>query len=830
VLSFLEWLLELDNIRLARDAPLLFRWGTRLQPWMLFGFALFAASWIAVLYRREKTTVPRRIVLGALRGTLVALIVAVMCGPSLVLQRNRVEPSFVALLLDTSMSMAAKDTFRSRDLAEVMKRGAGLPAQTEVSGFSRLDLARMALTRDDAAPIRTLLAHNGIQLFTFSASTEAGGIATSVDAAEAFAASLPPLIADGPSSDIPAAILRVVEQAQGRRLAAIVLVSDGQATQATNLKDALDTAADRQVPVFALRIGSPDPVFDIEVGPLRAQESVFANDILAVEVQVSSRGLSEEMEVQVRLVDERTSGVAVTETVSLGPQSASANVELRTKPTQPGRHTYRVEVVPRPGETTAENNVERIAVLVLENRLRILYVDGYPRFEYRYLKNALIREPTIELSVLLLEADDQFVQEGTDPIRRFPETPEELNRFDVVLFGDVDPRGGWLTSAQMNMLLDYVGNEGGGFGLIAGERAAPHRFADTPLEKLVPVRIDTAFLGRYERPLITGFRVEITPEGRRSRLFRFTADRDSNNRLLGTLPEIFWLARTLGARPGASVLAEHPGIRTDYGLMPVIVTGRYGAGKLFFQATDDTWRWRHHTGELLHDAYWVQVARELMPASKVARDRRYALRTDRRVYEYGATVRASVEVFDAELLAQLREVVEVELAESAAPAGQVSMELERDPAARSRDAAQPGRSTGGRMVSKIELHRTGEESNLFEGAFVPAKPGSYVLDAPDIAQKPGETRPSVAIRVERPDIEFRRPQADHETLERIAVATDGRLVDLDRLNDEFASVQDRSVQIPDDVTEPLWDSKLVLILFVLIISTEWVLRKAFGLL
>jgi len=105
-----------------------------------------------------------------------------------------------------------------------------------------------------------------------------------------------------------------------------------------------------------------------------------------------------------------------------------------------------------------------------------------------------------------------------------------------------------------------------------------------------------------------------------------------------------------------------------------------------------------------------------------------------------------------------------------------------------------------------------------------------VLDAPDIAQKPGAPPPSVAIRVERPDIEFRRPQADHETLERIAVATDGRLVDLDRLNDEFASVQDRSVQIPDDVTEPLWDSKLVLILFVLIISTEWVLRKAFGLL
>ena len=93
------------------------------------------------------------------------------------------------------------------------------------------------------------------------------------------------------------------------------------------------------------------------------------------------------------------------------------------------------------------------------------------KHEYRYLKNALLREKTMDLSVLLTDADEQFVQEGTDPIRRFPETPEELNRYDVVFFGDVDPRGRWLSTSQMNMLLDFIGNEGGGFALIAGERA-----------------------------------------------------------------------------------------------------------------------------------------------------------------------------------------------------------------------------------------------------------------------------------------------------------------------------------------------------------------------
>ena len=138
---------------------------------------------------------------------------------------------------------------------------------------------------------------------------------------------------------------------------------------------------------------------------------------------------------------------------------------------------------------------------------------------------------------------------------------------------------------------------------------------------------------------------------------------------------------------------------------------------------------------------------------------------------------------------------------------------------------------GGSLIpTRFEAHRISPQSSVFEGAYVPPHPGGFSLEAADISPRPGDRSASVLVRVERPDLEARRPEADYEALERIAAATGGRVLELDQLESEFATIRDRSVQIPDDVVETLWDSKLVLMLFVLMISMEWGLRKAFGLL
>ncbi|MCH8966488.1 MAG: hypothetical protein IID43_02325 [Planctomycetes bacterium] len=822
--SLAEWLLDLDNVRLGRDAPLLLKFGADVPAWLLFGCALLGVIWIALIYRQERLPLGRRMVLASLRAAAVALVGAILCQPSLVLERNSVEPSHVVLLLDTSYSMAAKERYQDEALASCVARGAGLEDPTSLAEHTRLDLVTKALVDDNAAPLLTLIRRNGIQLSTFAGAVQTQAFAASQTSLGPLVDRIGALSADGQSTDLAGALISVIEHAQGRRLAAVILVSDGQTTEPTSLKDALDLARGRQVPILAIRFGSTRRPKDISVGPASCEETVFVRDLVAVEAPLSATGLAEPTAVTARLIEESTGKVVASQEVVLGPDATTATVEFRFRPMRTGRLRYRVEVLPLPGERTTTNNRVYVDVTALDDQLRVLLVEGYPRYEYRYLKNALLREETIELRVLLIDADRRFVQEGLDPIRSFPDTPEALSRYDVVLFGDVDPRGGWLSEAQMNMLLDFVGHEGGGFGLIAGERFAPHGFRGTPLEKLIPVRIDPNFLGRYDAPLAAGFRMQVNRQGRRSRLFRFSDPQKPEGDesvtpggIFDALPELYWLARTLGPKPGASVLAQHPTMRALSGPMPVIVMGRYGAGRVFFQATDDTWRWRRHTGELLHDTYWVQVTRELMRGGRTGEDRRFVIRTDRRVYVYGSPVQTQVEVFDPGLLAPRAESIEITVTELSGQAG--------EPA---RQQALPSGTAP--VAARFLLHRIGDDSDLFEGTFVPPRAGSFVLRADEIAGGPGERSPSIGVRIEQPDLEARRPEADHDVLQRIADATGGRVVDLDQLESAFGEIRDRSVQIPDDVVEPLWDSKVSLMLFVLLMTAEWGLRKVFGLL
>jgi hypothetical protein len=362
----------------------------------------------------------------------------------------------------------------------------------------------------------------------------------------------------------------------------------------------------------------------------------------------------------------------------------------------------------------------------------------------------------------------------------------------------------------MTMLLDFVGQRGGGLGLVAGVRNAPHKFVGTPLERLIPVNIDPQVAGSSDAPLAKGFKPQVTPAGRESRLLRFFHDPVDNEQTISAFPELFWASRTLGSKPGASVLLEDPERSTATGPMPVLVLGRYGAGKIFYQGTDDTWRWRRHTGELLYDGYWVRVMRELMNSSLASADRRYVIRTDRRTYPYGKPVRAQIEILDPRLTAEDQSTIGLRVAH-VGESGQVGL--------------QPGAAE-----RAIQAQRLAPQSNQFEGHFLPSAPGTFTVTAPDISAAGGGRSASAVFRVEKPDLELRHRDADHQTLMRIASATGGKLLDLSELEAQLGEIRDRSVQIPDDITESLWDSRLVFVLFVLMISIEWGLRKAFGLL
>ena len=832
MIPMLEWLLGLEGIRLAQDSPVFLRFASPWPAWLLFGGALLGAAVIFHVYRSERARPSARIVLGLLRAALIALVVVALCRPRLVLQRNRTEPSQVVLLIDASRSMASRDRYDDATLARSMLAGAGLddrdPSQT--AGHSRLELVRRALRNQDDEALKRIVANNQLKVCSFSDGLEACALAESAEDIARISQSVTGIQARGTASDLPVALQGVLDGARGRRLAAIVLASDGQMTSAARLDTVLEDANGRQIPIHPIRIGSTLVPIDVEVGPARVEPRVFLNDLVAVEVDVAANGAQAPLALRLRLVNESTGAVVASREVSIAGEDGVVPFELQTRPDRLGKQRYIVEVEPVPNETSSTNNRVAVGFEVMDDQLDVLYVEGYPRYEYRYLKNALLREKTINLSVLLLEADRRFVQEGVDPVRSFPDTPEALNKYDVLLFGDVDPREGWITNAQKTMVLDYVSNGGGGFGLIAGERHAPHRFAGTPLEKLLPVRIDPTFLGSYPGGVESGFQMQLTPQGTYSRQFRFADPEaetgrqriaENDNRM--ALPEIYWYARVLGPKPGATVLAVHPETRAAREPMPLLVTSRYGAGKTFFQGTDDTWRWRRHTGELFHDAYWVQLSRELMQGRHASRDARLAFRTDRRLYGYGQAVRAQLEFNDTNLAEMQPDTLNVDVTALFGNPDEADTSATRDGAIAQAAERLPA-------IERFTLQRVGEGAMLFEGVFLPNSTGDFALNVP--ALEVGEDRSTVAtaIRVAEPDLEARRPQADHASLTRMAEATRGSVIDLDGLGEALEAIPNRSVQIPDDVVEPLWDSRLMLILFLGLIAAEWMLRKAWGLL
>jgi hypothetical protein len=222
---------------------------------------------------------------------------------------------------------------------------------------------------------------------------------------------------------------------------------------------------------------------------------------------------------------------------------------------------------------------------------------------------------------------------------------------------------------------------------------------------------------------------------------------------------------------------------------------------LYFQATDETWRWRRRTGVGLHDAYWVQVVRMLAPTRHGNRDPRLTLSADPAVTEVGRRVMLRARVPDADLLATLTDRLAL---------------IVRD-----RDQ-QP--------IARVTAERSGPGSALFEAAWTPLMPGTYEVTVDDVDPPDGREAAVIRLRAKDASLERRRLDADPDAMARLAHMTGGSVGDLNRLGELIATIEDRSVRVPDDIREPLWRNRLAWIAFVALISVEWGLRKGWGLL
>jgi uncharacterized membrane protein len=812
--------------------------------------AALALAVVAYVYPREGRSAGVRVSLGVIRAALLAFVIALLNRPVLNLGQDLVDPSVLAVLVDDSISMSVRDL---------------RPDDAENSP-SRLEGVVDLLTRDDQALVRRLAAQHQVRFYEFDGTARQQGPGVGdgrgdapPDAAAAVA--IPPeltaairgLKPEGQTTAVLPSLIGVMEELQGQRLAGVVLITDGVETAAATGRtdELLKRLRGFNARVYPVAVGSEKAPTNIAIESVNVQDAVFVDDIVLFRMTVRGSGFPANHPVTVSL---KTAGGAplldaagkpAQRTVNL-PDANPMEVELAFKPDRVGTLEIQAVAERQAGEIDPRDNVRPTQVAVLDAKINVLYVDGYPRWEYRYLKNEMMRDRTVNISLLLTSADPAFAQEGDapdppsgidagsrfpGPIKRFPETMDELMRYDVVVFGDVDPRQ--FSDRQLQLLTEFVARKGGGFGMVAGPRWSPHAFRNAPIEAILPVNIARAQPDTDTGVITEGFRPALTKAGAASSIFRFLPDRAANETFIAEgLEPLFWYCRGVTVKPGVGeVYAEHP-VETapDGRKAPLLVLGRFGAGRTLFSAVDDSWRWRYYTGESIFDTYWVQQLRHLARSRKIGQ-RRFNFTTDRDTYTLGEPVRLELNVLDPVLAQQLPADIHVQVVDESGQAVRRER-LERQETPPDTYAASFTADRVGRYAIRLPALGGGGGGGAAAPTTGPAAPTTAPAGA---AGGAAEDAPlDLPIEVIVPRLELVKPAVDMALLRQVAARDErtGQPIVLDlagaaRLPELIPSA---ARTIPILTPEPLWDAPLAFLIFIVLLTAEWVLRKMYGML
>jgi len=757
--SFWRWWLDIDRLPAdATPASLEFAFEHPLPAWA-WALAVAGAATVAWLaYRRFAASAPARAVLGTLRAAILIWVAVLLAGPTLVLPRERVERDRVVVLADRSSSLTVGDGEggRTRDavLGDLIAGSAAV--------FSEIE------TEHD-------LVWLGFDEEVFDLERTPGG-------------ALPDLgEADGAGTRLGRAIDAALDRAGGRPISGILVASDGRSSEA------IDAAVLRRleregVEVFAVPLGSRRALGDLAVGGIEAPRRAFLEDEVPVEVDLEVRGTAPSEPVEVRLVDDGTGEVLARELV--GPEALSEPVRLLARGTGSGDRRWRIELDAPEGDLVSENDRRLVSIELVDRPLRVLYVDGYPRWEYRYLKNLLVREKSIEVSVMLVSADRDFAQEGDLPIARLPRSPEEFAAYDLIMIGDVP--ASHFSPDQLETIREVVATRGTGLMLLGGPRHAPSSWEGTPLEELAPFGGATS-LATIDRDVRAVPAVDLAGPG----LGVWPSEGagswpDEVGDPASEWARLRWAQRIdpRSLKPATETLVA---TEADE---PLLLRMRYGSGRVCYLATDEIWRWRFGRGEGLQERFWIPLLRSLGRESVANDDEPIRLVARPTVAALGEVVRLEVELLESRGLGLELPSISVEIA---SPEG----------------------------LRRIDLPRLSE--GFHAGSWTPRSTGRHELsvDEPELAPLGGRSA-RVSVEIEPPDAEWRRPDTDHETLEAIATATGGDV--LPPTAQGIASLPERlpnlSVTISMPLVERIWSSPLALTVAVLLLAVEWVGRRA----
>lgn len=572
-------------------------------------------------------------------------------------------------------------------------------------------------------------------------------------------------------------------------LRAVILFSDGDYNLGQPPVAAAQKMRLRGVPLFPIPVGSQSRLPDLDLLAVSAPSYGIIGENVQIPFSIRS-SLDRQVRTIVRLRDE--SGREHTKDIVLPPNAETFDSVL-WRLEKEGSSTLELSIPVADGELIATNNSRKFVIAGRPEKIRVLVIESTPRWEYRFLRNALSRDPGVELSCLLFHpALGPGI--GKDYIEKFPEKLEDLAKYDVVFLGDVGVANDQLTKEQCSLIRGLVENQASGVVFMPGSQGNQFSLLDTDLSDLIPVVLDEDHRQGVAEAIASP--LTLTTEGRGSLLTMLGNNEEENPGIWRRLPGFYWHAPVIKAKGGTEVLAVHGNHRGKFGPIPLLVTKPAANGKVLFMGIDSAWRWRRGVEDLYHYRFWGQVARWMSYQRNMASGQRVRLFFNPERPEPGSTVTLNANAFDA----------------NGAPLekGTVAIDL----------TAPDGRT------QRIDLQKNESAWGAFNGRFKVDLPGAWKIRATvsGAEDKPLET----SLLAQGVEIEKTGQPARPEVLDEMARISRGRIIQPAQIADLIKEINALPEPRPLETRIPLWSHWGTLVALIVLLGIFWAGRKLNG--
>ena len=750
---------------LFKYRPLLFQEGDLVlsAPWPLLTALAVAGALAAagvVTYAKSAGRASRvdRGVMAGLRLGALAVVFLCLLQPALVLSSVVPQRNFVGILIDDSRSMT-------------------LPGP---AASTRGDWIRDQLDPEQSQLVERLSERFALRFFRFS------GESSRVE-------SVAELTFDGTRTDLGGALAHAQSELSAVPLSGLVVFTDGADNGGAPLAQTLVPLQAASVPVYAVGLGEEVLAPDVQIDRVDGPRAVLRGTSLLVDVVVTARGLGGRT---VPLVVEDQTRILASEQVELPEGGEPTVVRVRLTLEEPGPRRIRFRVPVQSGERVDRNNERTLLVEVRAAREKILYFEGEPRFEVKFLRRAVTGDDNLQVVVLQRTAENKFlrldVDHGEELAGGFPRTREELFQYRALVLGSVE--ASFFTHDQLSMIADFVSERGGGLLVLGGRSAlAEGGFAGTPLEDALPVLLETP-TGEDEFEEI---QVRPTQAGLLHPATQIRPGETASVEAWDSLPPLTTVNRVERVKPGATVLLS--GTTAGGAERVVLAHHRYGRGKVLALPVQDSWMWQMHASipleDMTHETFWRQLLRWLVDAVPEGVE----ARADRERVETREEVRVLAEVRDSAYLA----VNDAEVTATVeAPDG---------------------------STTTLPLAWTVEADGEFQGGFRPQVEGPHEVV---IEARRGDV--SLGTHVLHLDVgpfdgEYFDAGLRRPLLERLAEETGGRFYTPETIESLPEDLQFTGAGVTLVEQRDLWDMPVFFLLLIGLVGGEWVFRKRRGL-